>query len=227
MFLLFFSDYHDTPRMSERVSTTVQNVFPLSELQAHGPSPNPLPPILSQACTKAEVDHDKSYTKYERIALGLAHYHAELHAYTQSITDPDSNPQAIQKKPVVLQIAKMYDIPESTLRRHIKNPASRSVAEANKDKQILSVEEEKVLVERLLFLDDCNIPADKSLVFNLAHKLLHRRNPSRMIGKDWFYSFLARHPECRYLTVKSISTNRANAVNYNSINDFFVKVRPG
>ncbi|KAI5839707.1 hypothetical protein DFP73DRAFT_598346 [Morchella snyderi] len=116
--------------MSERVSTTVQDTFPLSELQEG--NPNPLPPILSQGCTKVEVDHDKSYTKYERIALGLAHYNAELHAYTQSIADPDSNP--IQKKPIVLQIAKMYHIPESTLRRHIKNPASRSVAEANKDK---------------------------------------------------------------------------------------------
>lgn len=189
----------------------------------------PSVPPMSQGMAKPVIDHGQSYTKYERIAMGLAHYHAELREFTDYMKRADKGEcfdgeLEVKKKPIVLQIAKMYDIHEATLRRHIKNPGQRNIQEANADKQLLTVTEEKVLVERLLFLDDFNVIADKTLLYTLAHAILHRRDPTRTIGRDWFYRFLARHPECRYLTVKSICTTRSNAVNRNTMKDFFDKV---
>ena len=79
---------------------------------------------------------------------------------------------------MVLQIAKDYGVPESTLRRHIKNPSQSTAKQAAEKTQVLTLAEEKVLVEQLIFLDDCNIPADRETFYSLAHGLLHRRVPS-------------------------------------------------
>ena len=38
----------------------------------------------------------------------------------------------------------------------------------------MTVTEDAVLVERLLFLDDFNVPGDRDTLFNLAHALLHQ-----------------------------------------------------
>lgn len=118
----------------------------------------------------------------------------------------------------------MYDVTEPTLRRHIKTPGQKTKAEAFEEMQVMTVEEEKVLVERLLFLDDFNVPASKATFYELAHNLLHRRDPNRQLGRDWIYRFLSRHPECRYVLVKNIASNRANAINWDVMDDFFWKV---
>jgi len=47
------------------------------------------------------------------------------------------------------------------------------------------VAEEKTLVDRLVFLDDANIPADWETFYRLAHTLLHCHNPSWQVGRDW------------------------------------------
>ncbi|KAH8153905.1 uncharacterized protein LAJ45_01672 [Morchella importuna] len=106
--------------------------------------------------------------------------------HTQS---PSNHP-----KPVVLQLAKTYNIPESTLRRHIKTPGHRSTAEANRQKQLFTPEEEQSLVARALQ----GPGVDRSKCYELAHEILHKREPGKKVGKDWFYRFLKRHPECGY-----------------------------
>ncbi|CUS11287.1 unnamed protein product, partial [Tuber aestivum] len=87
-----------------------------------------------------------------------------------------------KKRPVVLQIAKTYGISEATLRRYIKNPHQQTVQQAAENAQVLTCAEESVLVDRLIFLDDCNIPADREIFYQLAHKLLHCRVPNRELG---------------------------------------------
>jgi hypothetical protein len=161
------------------------------------------------------VDNNCSYSKYERLVLALSHYHADLTRHLETSTFP---------KPVVLQLAKIYGISEPTLRRHIKNPGQKTRKDIDIDKQLLTPGEEQVLVRRLLFLDDFNIPASREQVYELAHAILRQREPDRIIGKDWFYRFLDRHEECRYLLVKSICTSRANAVSWDMMDDFFAKV---
>lgn len=162
------------------------------------------------------LDHDQVYTQSERLELAISHYHSELYQYQ---VNPSPN-----NKPVVLQIAKAYGVPESTLRRHIKNPSQQTIEEAAQKAQVLTPAEEKVLVERLIFLDDCNIPADRDTFYSLAHSLLHRRVPNRELGRDWILRFLEWHPEVKYIYVKTIATSRANAKSWDIIDDFFWKV---
>jgi hypothetical protein len=119
--------------------------------------------LAPQATTKLTVDNDKNYDKFEQIAMEIGHYHAELKEFNNSIDNGDSQINNTAKKPVITQIGKMYDIPETTLCSHIKNPRQQMIVEANVEKQLLTKGEEEVLVKRLLFLDDFYIPTNKAL----------------------------------------------------------------
>ncbi|RPB06466.1 hypothetical protein P167DRAFT_580505 [Morchella conica CCBAS932] len=75
---------------------------------------------------------------------------AELKEYSSSVDDIASISEIRhppKKKPVITQMAKMYDISEITLHRHIKGTSPRTVAEANAEKQLLTKSEEEVLVK--------------------------------------------------------------------------------
>jgi hypothetical protein len=210
---------------------------------------------MTKSSLEPIVDHDVSYTKYQRLALALSHYHADLRknedlfeqqmAYLSEerlrergdsrlsgqsqnsdlVDEPQNDlPAHKVKKPNVSRLAKVYGITESMLRRHIKNKDQKTLVETHEEAQVLTVSEEKVLVERLLFLDDFNVPADRDTFYELAHSLLHRRDSSRQLGRDWLHRFLSRHPECRYILVETIDTNRANAESWDIMDDFFGKV---
>lgn len=163
-----------------------------------------------------DIDHDQADTQSEQLEIDISHYHSELYQYQ---VNPSPN-----NKPVVLQIAKAYGVPESTLRRHIKNPSQQTIEQAAQKAQILTPAEEKFLVERLIFLDDCNIPADRDIFYSLAHSLLRRREPNRELGCDWILGFLEQHPEIKYINVRTIATSRANAKSRDIMDDFFWKV---
>lgn len=171
---------------------------------------------VSRRTEMPPICHDEAYTRNQRLVIALSHYYAELQKHTESPTTTT--------KPVILQIAKLYDVSDATLGRHIRNPTQRSQEDVHKEQQVLTPEEETALVERLLLLDDFNVPASKSQLYRLANALLHRREPKKTIGSNWIYRFLSRHEECRYLVVKAIASNRANAVTWNMIDDFFAKV---
>jgi len=158
-----------------------------------------------------EVDHTRVYTLAEKLDLAMSHYHAELQQY-------QVNPQT-NKKPLVLKIARAYQVSEATLERRIKNPTPNG-----ERVQTLTPVEEKALINRLQFLDNCNIPADRETVYSLAHALLHRREPGRVLGQCWLDRFLNRHPQIKYVYVKTISTSRANAESWDIMDDFFWKV---
>lgn len=73
--------------------------------------------FLFNAQPEPELNHSQIYTYSERLNLALIRYHNELR-------EAQCNPGT--KRPVVLQISKLYNIAETTLRRHIKNPAQRT-----------------------------------------------------------------------------------------------------
>lgn len=116
--------------------------------------------------TGPEIDHSRIYTSRERLTLALSQYYSELQLHAQN--------QTVAKKPIVLQISKLYSVSESSLRRHICTPNQRTVAEVQASCQILSSAEEGVLVERLLFLDDFNVPASKAMLYEMVESLLQK-----------------------------------------------------
>jgi hypothetical protein len=166
--------------------------------------------------SRPAINHNASYTKYDRLTLALSNYWANFQRYTDEPIPAN--------KPNVSRLAKDYSVTESMLRRHIKHPGQKTSVDTHQDSQVLTVSEEKVLVERLLFLDDFNIPADRDTLYSLAHELLHRRLPGRELGREWMYRFLHRHPDCQYKLVQTIATNRANAESWDIMDDFFGKV---
>ena len=106
------------------------------------------------------MDHTRVYTPAEKLDLALSHYHAALQQYH---VNPETN-----KKPVILKIGRAYQVSEATLRWRIKNPTR------NRERaQTLTPVEEKALIGRFQFLDDCNVPADRETVYSLAQTLLH------------------------------------------------------
>lgn len=163
-----------------------------------------------------KATHDREYSKHECLVLAISHYHAELQQHFKDQT---------HKKPVVLRLAHTYGVPETTLRRHIKNPEQRTVDQAHAKQQALTVEEEKILVEKLLSLDDSDAPANKAVLYNMAHAILHEREPGRVLGRDWVYRFVARHNEIRYAIVKAIATDRGNTVSWGAtMTDYIVLI---
>lgn len=58
----------------------------------------------------------------------------------------------------------------------------------------------------------------------MAHSLLHRRNPTRQLGRDWINRFIDRHSDIKYVLVKTIATTQANAQSWDIMDDFFAKV---
>ncbi|KAH0614668.1 uncharacterized protein H6S33_000304 [Morchella sextelata] len=159
---------------------------------APAPAPPPTPPSPTTTTTPptppspAPSPTAPARSRAESISLALSHYRRALALHTHS---PSTHP-----KPIVLQLAKRHNIPESTLRRHIKTPGHRSTAEANRQKQLLTPDEEASLVARALQ----GPGVDRGRCYELAHEILHRREPGKRVGKDWFYRFLKRHPECGY-----------------------------
>ena len=108
-------------------------------------------PAESYSAQHIEISHKREYTRSERIQLALAHYHVKRY-------EAEVHPG--RKKPVVLQIAKLYGIAEPTLRRHINNPGQHTIVETTPKTQALTVAEEALLVQRLVFLNDTNVSAN-------------------------------------------------------------------
>lgn len=197
---------------------------PEKYIQFH-PRPNSAPPNFSpqinKFCpeTRPKIDPNRSYTRDERLWIALADYHNQLKAYNMNSFDKKA------KKPKVTQIASLYQIPESTLRGHIHHPERKTNTEIHHNQQLLSPSEEDELAQRLLFMDDFNIPATKSDCEKLALHILKQHKPdATRIGDHWLYRFLQRHNECQFIFTKTMKRNRANAENWEIIDDFCWKV---
>lgn len=162
-----------------------------------------------------EINPYRNYSTDERLKLAEASYWQKLSKFKNN-----EGP-----KPKAAPIARNYNISDRTLRRHISTPGAMTRSEQHASMQVLSVAEEAALIDRLGFLNEWNIPADKDQVICLAEAILHTRNPQRTLGKDWFYAFCQRHKDkIRFVYAENKSKERCNADNWDLMDDFFWKV---
>ena len=163
-------------------------------------------------------DPDRDYTTDERLRIALTDYHLQKKEY-------DNGQRRVH--PNVAALARLYAVKEPTLRDHIKNPSRKTLSELHSDQQLLSKEEEGELLKRAQFMDDFNIPPDRETLEELALILLRQRHPTcEKIGQRWINRFLQRHREdCKFVTAKQISADRANADCWETNIDFFQKAR--
>lgn len=159
---------------------------------------------------------DREHLPEERMEYALAEFYMNKAAYNAGET---------KLKPKVARIARIYHIPRKTLNNHLKNPNITTKKVHNESMQVLTPLEETALANRLLFMDQFNVPADRKTLFELAHNLLHEREPERILGKRWIYAFLRRNPACHFVKTKNIERSRYNAAqNWDVLDDFYAKV---
>lgn len=96
----------------------------------------------------------------------------------------------------VRQAAKLYDIPESSLRYHLRSSLQYSKFPRTTGK--LTKPEEKTLVRWIINMDVRGMPPRPVTVQDMANLLLSQRNPAttpHSVGKNWVYKFIRRYPE--------------------------------
>ncbi|OGE47182.1 hypothetical protein PENARI_c057G04216 [Penicillium arizonense] len=105
--------------------------------------------------------------------------------------------QAIQKQEIgaVRAAARVFDVPESTLRTRLKGSTNRAETRANGHK--LTEIEEESLKKWILSMDSRGAPPRPSIVRRMANLLLAARGstPTTSVGQNWVANFVKRHPE--------------------------------
>jgi hypothetical protein len=127
----------------------------------------------------------------------------------------------------VRHIARLHDVPESTLQSHIANPQLRTRREYLETLLDLSPVEEQELVNRLVFMNHCNVGDTSQDAEELAMYLYRGKRESNKLrwGRHWFERLLERHKvELGYTWVNQIQTGRANVETGDTVDDFFDKV---
>ena len=109
----------------------------------------------------------------------------------------------------ILEAAKVYEVPESTLRRRLAGIKSRSETRANGHR--LTEVEEQSLVKHLLDADKRGFPIRPEFLHGMAEILLceQRHDSKATLGINWASTFIKCHSEVRTRYNRRISYQRA------------------
>jgi hypothetical protein len=120
--------------------------------------------------------------------------------------------------------AKMYDIPESTLRGRVKGiPARRDAVPINRK---LTTTEESTLLKWILSRDERGIPATSDCVQQMANLLLQKRsNTNQTVGKRWVHNLVTRYPILKSRYNRKYDYQRAKCENPAVIRLWFILVQ--
>ena len=119
--------------------------------------------------------------------------------------------------------AMAHGITYGKLRNRLAGISTRS--ESHISQQNLTPAEERVLVSRILQLDQWGFPPQIQYIRDLAtHFIRSHGKSSTTIGKNWTMQFLKRHPslECKFAA--RLDKQRGFANNPLIVRDFFTKV---
>ncbi len=122
----------------------------------------------------------------------------------------------------VRSLARIYNIPEATLRHRLHGRATRLDQSINSRK--LTDLEESVLVQEILNLQARGFPPRLSVVGDMADRLRTTRDASR-VGPRWAKRFVQRHPELRTRFTRKYDYQRAQCEDPVIIQDWFNLVR--
>lgn len=129
-----------------------------------------------------------------------------------------------QKKPVetrlaVLAIAKMHDVPPSTLAHRLKG--RKSADDWAREQMHLREAEEVVLVEHIKLLARRGFPMTPWMIKEKATAILTiRLGQEFKLGKNWVTRFLERHPELQLQRSTPLDKARANGLTPTAVASF-------
>jgi hypothetical protein len=118
-------------------------------------------------------------------------------------------------------VAKLYNVPEATIRHRRKGRAARRDVLANSRK--LTDLEEKSIVQYITELSTRAFPPRLSGVEDMANHLLRERD-APPVGKRWAHNFVKRQPELRTRYTRKYDYQRAKCENPQVISEWFVLV---
>jgi hypothetical protein len=101
----------------------------------------------------------------------------------------------------------------------------RTLGDHHKHLQRLTVAEEQALADRLMLMDDWNVPATKKEAINLANRIYLANFPDeKPLGNEWFRAFLARRKEFKFIYTQNKEKLRVNAEDWDLWDDYFAKL---
>jgi len=119
--------------------------------------------------------------------------------------------------------ADMVGTAPSTIMHHRRGRKSRE--EASSDRQKLTPEEEKIVVDRCYFRYRLGFPATIWQLCDIALSILRKRKPEEKIGKRWEVGFRRRHPEMKFRFSKQLDfVRKLRGNDIGLINHFFDEV---
>ena len=136
---------------------------------------------------------------------------------------------AIQQGQPVKTVARQYNIPPKTLRRHrdgyVRAPGA---VQLGRNVPVLPLQFEEQLVRYIQIMESQMYALTTTDVRRLAYELAERQNlqhpfdrNTRMAGKDWLRSFMARHPTLSIRVPIGTSLARINGFNQAAVDGFF------
>jgi hypothetical protein len=125
--------------------------------------------------------------------------------------------------PSLRKAAVLYRVAESTLRYHQRGYGFQRNAQVNNRK--LTATEEKVLLQRIILLDNRGLSPSLPFVRRMADLLLREREPSSSVGKNWLTRFVQRHNEFTSKFLRKYDYQRAKCNDPAVIQPWFDLVR--
>ena len=114
--------------------------------------------------------------------------------------------------------AKLYNIPESTLRTRMNGTAT--LADRRPSNQLLTEIEEEVIVRYILDLDKRGFPPRLEDVEDMGNHILKTRR-KRRVGKRWVYRFVSRRQELKTRYSRAYDFQRALCEDPNVVGAWF------
>ena len=117
--------------------------------------------------------------------------------------------------------AQTYDVPKSTLTRHVKGiDARRDSIPINRK---LDNTEESTLIEWILSMDQRGLPVRSDSIRQMANLLLQKRSQDKtlQVGQRWVYNFIQRHDSLQSKYTRKYDYQRAKCEDPTIIRDWF------
>jgi hypothetical protein len=128
--------------------------------------------------------------------------------------------QAIRSDPKmsIRHAAKTYTVPDTTLRRPVRGGIAK--LDTRNGRHQLTLTEEQTLVQYILDLDSRGFPPRIDNVRDMAN-LLRKARHATLVGKQWPYNFVRRHPELKTRFTRAYDFQRALCEDPKLINAWF------
>lgn len=121
-----------------------------------------------------------------------------------------------QDPPKIRSTARNHGVAYETLRSRWQG-ISLPKQEYHETRQLLSHQQERVLVDRINILSDRGIPPTQGIIKCLAFEICQKRP-----GKNWAYEFINRHSdEISSVFLEGFDLSRKKADNYTAIKQYF------